>query len=255
MTACTCPPRGSLRSDPRKSLSSPETPEPRTHIRKRHWLQARWGIALLDGCPGAPGRTASFPPLEILTWVPRCYLWNDALPVEQAGQEAVLGRQRVSPRGRHSPVPTWAAGHLSSSSAFPARAPGPHLHPARDGLAGARVRETGVQKSWRALPTSVMLRLQSGGLFRDPGAPWREEHSVSAWHCPGGGGELGHQGARFPQHPGEWKEAAGGRPPRPEPTGIYGGSQRSLWSPTGTPPDLTPGNTPLGWCLRLHTTS
>lgn len=72
---------------------------------------------------------------------------------------------------------------------------------------------------------------------------------------PGGGGELGHQGARLPQHPGEWKEAAGGRLPWPEPTGVCGGSQRSLWSSMGTLPDLTPGDTPLGWRLHLHTRS
>ena len=76
-------------------------------------------------------------------------------------------------------------------------------------------------------------RAAKWGLFRDPRAPWREEHSVSAWRCPGGGEELWHQGPGFPSTPGSGRRLQEAGHPALSPRASVGAAS----GPFGCPQD------------------
>lgn len=91
-----------------------------------------------------------------------------------------------------------------------------------------------------------MLGLQSGGLFRDPGVPWREGHPVSAWRCRVEEGSWGIRGPGFPSTPGSGRRLQEAGRPGLSPRVSVGAARGPFGRPWGPCPISLQGTLPSG---------
>ena len=91
-----------------------------------------------------------------------------------------------------------------------------------------------------------MLGLQNGGLFRDPGVPWREGHPISAWRCWVEEGSWGIRGPGFPSTPGSRRRLQEAGRPGLSPRVSVGAARGPFGHPWGPCPISLQGALPSG---------